>query len=183
MTVKHESLHKTKWVELMQRTSEEDGTYIYIREPWLINGQAVSVLPFRINEEGFIEFLLRCEMADVPVMGTIKGGCDVEGEFVVETAVRELYEEAGYSTCPSHMIPLGQCRTSKLNTTTMNLFAVDVSELIQSEAVGDGSANEANAYCKWVSEHEAILCNDPVVHTSMLRLLNSVAIDEEGEEI
>ncbi|MGG4105256.1 NUDIX domain-containing protein [Paenibacillus lautus] len=177
MTTRHESLYKTPWVELMKRTSDENGEYIYIREPWLINGQAVSILPFRMaewNGNDFVEILLRGEMADVPVLGTIKGGCDKEGEAIVDTAIRELLEEAGYSVDSSQMIPLGTVRTSKLSTTTMNLFAVDLTDIEQGEAIGDGTQNEANAFVKWVSERESWEAQDPVVHTSILRLLNQV---------
>ncbi|WP_090739383.1 NUDIX hydrolase [Paenibacillus sp. Mc5Re-14] len=171
MTTTHESLYKTPWVELMKRTSDEDGTYIYIREPWLINGQAISILPYRLDCDE-IELLVRCEVADVPVMGTIKGGCDKEGEAIEETAVRELLEEAGYSIHPSQLIHLGTARTSKLNTTTMNLFAVDLTDEEQGEAIGDGTKNEANAYCKWISEEESLDVQDPIIHTSMVRLIN-----------
>ncbi|EJW13915.1 NUDIX domain-containing protein [Paenibacillus alvei] len=179
MTVKHESLYKTKWVELMQRTSDEDGTYIYIREPWLINGKAISVLPLRRDESGYIQFLLRGEMAEKPVFGTVKGGMDKESETPRQCAVRELLEEAGYIADETQMIPLGKVRTSKLNTTEMYLFAVDVTDLPYEEPKGDGTANEANAYCQWVSERDAIGYEDPVIHTSMLRFYNWV--NEEGE--
>lgn len=174
MTTTYNSLYKTPWVELMKRTSDEHGEYIYIREPWLINGQAISVFPFRRNEKGFVEFLLRGEMADIPVFGTIKGGCDKEGESIVDTAVRELLEEAGYSVGASQMIPLGTARTSKLNTTTMNLFAVDLTGIEQGEVVGDGTKNEANAFVKWIPEEESWDAQDPIVHTSIIRLLNNV---------
>lgn len=171
MTTTHESLYKTPWVELMKRTSDEDGTYIYIREPWLINGQAISILPYRLVYDE-IELLVRYEMADVPVMGTIKGGCDKEGEAIEETAVRELLEEAGYSIHPSQLIPLGTARTSKLNTTTMNLLAVDLTDEEQGVAVGDGTMNEENAYCKWITEEESWDVQDPIIHTSIIRLMN-----------
>lgn len=174
MSVTNESLYKTQWVELMKRTSDEDGTYIYIREPWLIDGQAVSILPYRFTG-GHLEILVRCEMADVPVVGTIKGGCDKEGELIGQTAVRELLEEAGYSVKPSMLTYLGTARTSKLNTTTMNLFAVELTRVAQGEAIGDGTLNEANAYCKWISEEESYDLQDPIVHTSLLRLFR-----EEG---
>ncbi|TVX86000.1 NUDIX hydrolase [Paenibacillus agilis] len=180
MTVKHESLHKTKWVELMQRTSEEHGTYIYIREPWLLNGKAVSVLPYRRDESGYVQFLLRGEMADSPVFGTVKGGMDKEGETPRQCAVRELLEEVGYTADEVNLIALGMARTSKLNTTKMYLFAVDVTNLPYEEPKGDGTANEANAYCQWVSEADAIGYEDPVIHTTMLRLYNWTN-QQEGE--
>lgn len=171
-----ESLYKTKWVELMKRTSEEDGTYIYIREPWLIDGQAVSILPYKHDEEEEVKFLVRCEKADVPVTGTVKGGCDKEGESTVETAVRELLEEAGYTATEEDMIELGTARSSKLNTTTMNLFAVDVTELPYQEPTGDGTLNESNAYCKWIGYKELIESQDPMVHASFLRLVSKLGI-------
>lgn len=168
MTVTNESLYKTPWVELMKRTSDEDGTYIYIREPWLINGQAVSILPYRV-QDGRLEYLVRCEMAESSVVGTIKGGCDKEGESVVNTAVRELIEEAGYTVEEWRLFHLGTVRTSKLNTTIMHLFTVDLTGFIQGEALGDGTMNERNAYCKWISHDKAIDLLDPVIHASILR--------------
>lgn len=164
------SLYKTKWVELCKRVSKENGTYIFIREPWLIDGKAVSVLPFSVIPSGEKLYLLRCEVADVPVAGTIKGGCDKEGEEAIETAVRELEEEAGFIADAIDMIPLGTARSSKLNTTIMHLFAVDVTGREQFEPEGDGTLNEANAYCMWVDEQTAIESLDPMIHSTMLRL-------------
>jgi 8-oxo-dGTP pyrophosphatase MutT (NUDIX family) len=164
------SLYKTKWVELCERVSKEDGNYIFIREPWLIDAKAVSVLPYRFAEgDKGVEFLLRCENADVSVTGTVKGGCDKEDESTVATAVRELLEEAGYHATEDDMVALGTARSSKLNTTTMHLFAVDVTGLKYTEPVGDGTLNEANAYCEWVDYRQMIESQDPMVHISFLR--------------
>ncbi|OME54076.1 hypothetical protein BSK59_15965 [Paenibacillus odorifer] len=178
METTHESLHKTKWIELMQRTSEENGTYIYIREPWLIDGKAVSILPYRRESgTGHVQFLLRCEMSDSPVAGTVKGGMDKEGELPIECAVRELYEEAGYTAQSWNMIQLGQVRPSKLSTTKLYLFAVDVTDLPYQEPTGDGTLNEANATCQWVSETEAIGYEDPLIHATMLRLYDNFKLN------
>lgn len=173
MTATYESLYKTKWVEVMKRVSDEDGTYIYIQEPWLINGSAVSVLPYKINN-GQKSFLLRCEQADTLFTGTVKGGCDKEGEDPLDCAVRELYEEAGYTAEPENMISLGTARPSKLNTTIMHVFAVDVTHLPFKAPEGDGTLNEANAYCKWVDLDEATQSMDPMIHVSILRLMGTL---------
>lgn len=173
MTTTYESLYKTKWVEVMKRVSDEDGTYIYIQEPWLINGQAVSVLPFKVlNGQKF--YLLRCEQAETLFTGTVKGGCDKEGESPLDCAIRELYEEAGYIAQPEDMISLGTARPSKLNTTTMHVFAVDVTNLPFEAPEGDGTLNEATAYCKWVDLSEATQAMDPMIHVSILRLMSEV---------
>jgi 8-oxo-dGTP pyrophosphatase MutT (NUDIX family) len=174
------SLHKTKWVELCERVSKENGNYIFIREPWLIFGKAVSILPFRVDEKG-VQFLVRCEQADTPVIGTIKGGCDKEGESTIATAVRELMEEAGYKAEESNMIKLGTARSSKLNTTIMHLFAVDVDDLDYTEPIGDGTLNEANAYCKWMDYPEIIQQQDPMIHATMLRWMQSL-LEQESEK-
>lgn len=174
----HQSLHKTKWIELMQRKSNENGTYIYIREPWLVDGKAVSILPFRRESgTGYIQFLLRCEMSDSPVAGTVKGGMDKEGETPIECAVRELAEETGFIAETFNMIQLGQVRPSKLSTTKLYLFAVDVTDLPHQEPTGDGTLNEANATCQWVSEMDAIGYEDPLIHATILRLYNNFELN------
>ena len=157
----------------MKRVSDEDGTYIYVQEPWLINGQAVSVLPYKvINDQKF--YLLRYEQAETLFTGTVKGGCDKEGESPLDCAIRELYEEAGYIARPEDMISLGTARPSKLNTTILHVFAVDVTNLPYMAPEGDGSLNEATAYCKWVDLNEATQAMDPMIHVSILRLMNTV---------
>jgi 8-oxo-dGTP pyrophosphatase MutT (NUDIX family) len=165
------SLYKTKWVELMQRESEENGTYIYIQEPWLIDAKSVSILPYFYSDSGKIMYLLRHEHADIPVTGTVKGGCDKEGESPMETAIRELQEETGYFADEFDMIYLGTARSSKLNTTTMHLYAVNIMPLRYEKPLGDGTLNEANAYCEWVSEEKAIDSQDPMIHVSIMRLM------------
>jgi 8-oxo-dGTP pyrophosphatase MutT (NUDIX family) len=142
-------LCNNEWLQL----KDKDG-YIYSHEI-RCNGSIVVVLPYRKISEKMYAFLLRDEVtpcwSDGPTRSAITGG--IESLDPGEDAVRELKEEAGYSIIRSQLEFLGKCRASKSADTYYFLYAVDLTELVPEEALGDGSKND-QAPSVWVSGHE-----------------------------
>jgi 8-oxo-dGTP pyrophosphatase MutT (NUDIX family) len=162
MTLQRNVLYATKWLELLELKSPEEGVHGYVctHQKWS-NGQGVAVLPYQLSQAGSnFEYLLRQEVTPCwgmePMLSSITGGMDKEGEPPIECAARELHEEGGYIVEPndSRWKPLGSARMSKSSTTVMHLFAVDLTGLDEVEAPGDGSELEAKAFCEWRADPE-----------------------------
>jgi 8-oxo-dGTP pyrophosphatase MutT (NUDIX family) len=188
-----EVLFDTKWLQVKKAILGDEegnkvGEYIYQHAPWT-KGQGVAILAYRdveLQEEDFPpgdfpghgifvrEFLGRYELC--PAHSTeyelcsTTGGMDVEGESPITTAIRELEEEAGFTTLPEHVIELGTVRQSKSSDGTTHLFAVDIQHCREVEATGDGTVGETGSYMDWVSEEKATFCKDPLVSTMIQRL-------------
>jgi len=141
------------------------------------DGNSVAILPFRTCAPGdpHIEILFLYEV--VPPWGLDPSGCAITGlwdhqsETFIETAARELHEEAGFRSSTEKLIRLGTCRGVKCSDTTYHLYAVDVTGLEQEEAPGDGSRLEAAAHTHWETNLPKD-CSCPLIQTMILRLLN-----------
>jgi len=159
------------WLSLCKMTDPERGVdgYVFSHET-RCDGNIVSILPFRL-EGGRREVLLREEVtpcwSDKAVIGSITGGVDA-GDGPLETAVRELAEEAGYEVTPREMLPLGTTFGVKSSDTTYHLFAVDLTWKKKGVARGDGSALESQARCVWTRDVSRAV--DPLVAASFIRL-------------
>lgn len=175
--LKVEILHETKWLQLLNLTDPEQGVHGYVctHAIWT-NGQAVAVLPYRtiVGKEpvrkigrkiyggeltSWREYLLRQEVTPcwgmAPALSSITGGMDKEGEAPLKCAMRELHEEGGYIVEDEKFwVDLGARRISKASTTTMHLFAVELTAQEKVEAPGDGTELEAKAYCEWRKDPE-----------------------------
>ena len=171
------SLTDGKWLTLCELQVPKLGIngYTFSHEV-RCHGEIVAVLPFR--REGVLrrEYLLRTEI--VPPWSlksqqcAITGGCDHEGEDPEQVALRELEEEAGYKA--DHLISLGTCNGTKSCDTTYHLYAVDVTDLVQGKAEGDGSVLEAHGGTVWTPCPET--CNDPLVSVMFARLTNDASV-------
>jgi len=156
-------LFRTAFLTLVDREG-----WIFIRD---MTEKAVAVLPFRsLGDE--IEFLARIEK--IPCHNPPRHLCALtgsieKGESPKETALRELYEESGYQT-ENGLISLGKTYTSKASSTVLYLYAIDVSDLIQHEAPGDGTKEEKDSTTKWIPRGEALMVPDASFCTMIARL-------------
>jgi len=160
--MKREILYETKWLQLLRLTDPGNGIHGYdcTHLKWS-NGTGIAVLPYRraqphapIIGGEYSEYLLRWEVTPCwgpdPLCSSITGGMDKDGESHLLCAMRELHEEGGYDCQDeSRWKNLGTCRPSKASTTTMHLFAVDLTDCKRTEAFGDGSELEDRAHCEW----------------------------------
>jgi len=168
----YDTLYQNDWVELIEVKWPERGVngYSYLHER-RCKGKIIAILPYRQTREG-IEFLLRVEVC--PAWGFRSVKCSITGGYETfdprDTAVMELEEEAGYSVDKGRLIELGTCRATKSTDTVYYLYAVDVTDLEQGEAKGDGSRLEAEGSTHWTLEplNET---DDPFVFTMWAKLL------------
>ena len=148
-------IYNNKWLQL-----KDNNGYIYSHEI-RCNGCIVVVLPFHKVGDNQWAFLVRDETTPCwgvgPTRSAITGGC--ESLDPSEDAARELKEEAGFSVLREQLILLGKCRASKSSDTYYYLYAVDVTDMTQEEALGDGSNND-QAPCVWITGDELLNLED-----------------------
>lgn len=168
--MKDKRIGGNEWLELrtIENSSKGVDGYTYYREV-RCKGKIVSVLPFKHLNNGSIEYLLRNEVTPCwgmePQLSSFTGG--VEKDDPREDAVRELYEEAGFTVEDTALIDLGTCRGPKCGDTVYYLYAIDVTGLTAEKAKGDGSELEAAATNVWRLQIEA---QDPLVYALSMRL-------------
>lgn len=161
-----EILYADKWMELKKR----NGWYTFAHNT---HGDGVAVLGFRKTSEG-VQYLLRMEhtpchgegLRRTSLTGTIEHGLSA-----IQTAVKELLEESGYTASESEMIPMGWVFPSKFSDYKQNLFAVDLTGKTQGPIEGDGTNGEKGAYVVWVSLMEALEANDPSISATIAKLM------------
>jgi len=161
-------LFQNRWVKVIDR----DG-YTMVHGA----GNAVAVLPFRgaVGQAttADVEFLARIEPCPPhgpkPHLCGITGG--IEGrEKPVDAAVRETFEESGFRVTREQLVRLGMVWPSKMSTTIMHLFAVDVSSVPWETPPGDGTVYEAQSMTVWLPYEKSALVPDAVYCSMMLRL-------------
>ena len=167
-----------KWLSVFKKTMDNGGEYVYSHADWC-NSEGVAVLPFREGKYDR-EFLGRYEICpahsnDVELC-SITGGMDKDGESPVFTARRELIEEGGYEAPVEDFIYLGTVRPSKASDNTTHLFAVNLENAKEVEAVGDGTLGEEGAYCGWIDIRQLTYSKDPLLSVMLLRGLEKNAI-------
>lgn len=162
-------LYDNKWVSLYETP---DG-YVYSHQT-MAGGDGVAILVYDLDTRMYYGRFEKtpCHSNDIQLC-SITG--TVENNDPLGTAVMELMEEAGMEATSEELEVLGTCRPSKSSDTTMHLYAVNGTNKAFSEPKGDGTAGEIGAYCKWVSEEEAIQCKDPLMALliSRFRLLDN----------
>ena len=165
------TLFDNEWLQV--KTTPDD--YIYSHEK-KSGGKGVAVLAYRSNLDKIVGRFERVPCHhDGFSLCALTGQVDA-GEDIVETSVRELYEEAGVRVSSDEMIPVGIVRPSKSADTKMYLFVCDIGEDRDiGEITGDGTKGEEGAYCRLVDHKEAISSKDPILATLVVRamLLNT----------
>lgn len=173
MSITDETLCHNEWLSLRRIANPEAGVngYVYSRET-RCQGRIVAVLAYRDGNHPR-EYLLKSELTPCwsmteQVVSAVTGG--YEGGAIEDDAVREVLEETGYAITRDMLEPLGTCYASKSADTVYSLFAVDVSGMVQGEAVGDGSRIEAESGTTWRRFEDLGFVQDPLVSVMALRL-------------
>lgn len=165
------TLWKNKWVEVY----EKDGWYTCTR-----GHDGVCVLAYRY-ERGDVQSLVRLEHTpcheDGPRVGkynrTSITGMVEDGLTPIETAVKELLEETGYTAKPEDIEPLGWVYVSKQSSDKCYLFAVDLSDHDTPTGllIGDGTKGEEGASVEWVPVLEVLELPSSSMSACIARLL------------
>jgi len=185
MEAKIEHLCDNEWLSLLKLVDPDNhiNGYVYSHES-RCNGKIIAILPFRF-EKGVMEFLLRHEVTPCwdrlrQVTSSITGGWEKIGE--VETARKELLEEAGYRVAPKELIPLGQCYASKSTDTRYTLYTIDLTNHDQvGTGKGDGSKLEELAECFWAPDGIIKDVWDPLVSVMFVRILHLLSQAKQAQ--
>jgi len=139
-------LWENEWLQVL----DDDGWTIYRHTG---TNEGICIIVYR-QSKSEKEILLRVEnipphggMVETSLTGTVE-----EGEDPLDTCVKELKEESGYSASPSEFISLGHVFTSKASDFKLYLYAVDVTGKTPGDILGDGSEGEKGSSVKWVDE-------------------------------
>jgi len=169
--MKDKILYKTDWVSLRQMIDSDNGVsgYDYLHED-RCNGKIVVILAYR-NNNGKREYLLRDEITPCwgmkSVVSSLTGG--VEHNDPRDTAVMEMWEEAGYKITKQDLILLDTSRGAKSSDTLYYIYTVDLTEKEKTgDALGDGSSLEKIAKCFWSDTIENAV--DPMVFVAHYRI-------------
>jgi hypothetical protein len=151
-----------------------------------INGQVgihskamtVAVLPYTVDEHGMVATIgLLSEpnhfrpdnMSETLITGTV----EYEDDSLLLAAIRELEEEGGFKVEDhNRWLFLGTLYLYKDNDKMIPVFAVNVTDIDQGKAEGDGSEKEKNAKLNMVDVRDGIACDESLVLSAFLRLFN-----------
>lgn len=137
----------------------------------------VGVLPYSLSgdmlkEVGVLhEFnnFRKGDFCDTLITGTL----DPDDTDLLSCARRELTEEGGFTQDDVDLwVFLGTFKLSKASNEEINVFAVNVSDLEQKEAKGDGSKKEKLSSLRMTSISDAILTDESLFLSSFLRLFD-----------
>jgi 8-oxo-dGTP pyrophosphatase MutT (NUDIX family) len=169
------------WVQLRKMVAPEKNIngYTYSHEV-RCSGTIVSFLPYRKVGNDF-QFLLRkeavpCWELDLPLLSSFTGGVD-KGMDSVDTALKELSEEAGYiiGDDESHRMKyLGTTYSTKSSDSIYHLFAFDLTGKEQDKELDVETELEKSSTNEWVEASIVQECKDPFVGMLVLRLLASL---------
>jgi hypothetical protein len=167
------TLFENKWINVIEKTTENNGKYIYSAHPWC-NSIGVAVLGY-MNIFHVLHVLGRYEIcpahSDEVELCALTGGYDNSNKYtVVQCALNELREEGGYIVTEDQMIYLGSVKPSKSSDLIIDLFAVDLNNIKRQNAESDGTLGEVGSYCNWISGKEAIKSKDPLLSVMIGRL-------------
>ena len=103
----------------------------------------------------------------------ITGTLEPDDSSLLSCAIRELNEEGGYDqTDVDKWIFLGMFKLSKGSNEEINVFGVDVSDIEQVDAKGDGSKKEQLSSLRMTQINDAILTDESLFLASYLRLFD-----------
>lgn len=144
---------------------------VFLKDDWYTmtrSGHGVAILPYRPKskyKDWDWEVLIRYEHCPPHTDGQREGkfsatavtGMIEEGHTVVDTAVKELFEETGYKVDKGNLEYLGWVYPTKATDDKLHLFAIDLDGVPEptDSLIGDGTKGEEGAYTRWVSVKEA----------------------------
>ena len=166
---KEKTLYSNEWLSLISKPTP-GGDYIFSHET-RCNGSIVAVLPYFRHGLDSWKYGIRLEITPSwsmkPSKSSLTGAVD-DGETPVESAVRELKEEAGITCKKEDMKSLGTCRGTKSSDTIYHLFAIDVAKLEKGIATGAETKYDKEAKMLWTWDVKDVQC--PIFYTMYARL-------------
>lgn len=168
-----ELLYETPWLTLRMVREPDLGIngYVYSHEA-RCGGRIVALLPFKVSDDGYLRYLVRSEVT--PCWSLQQRRSAITGQHepgdIEDDAIRELFEEAGFTVGRDDLIPLGESRASKSSDTVYSLFSVDLTGQKSVKPLGDGSRLEAEGSTFWMTADELLAVEDPQVSVMYLRL-------------
>lgn len=145
-------LYSGNWLEL--RIKDDWFEYIHFKKS---NSKTVAILVFDSDKKQILARLEKnpCQTKNLHIT-SITGACDFSKDSQI-VAQREILEEAGYDIDLSNLINLGSTFAFKGSDIKVDLFAIDVRDLIQKELLGDDSKGEMDASTEWLSVSDLFL--------------------------
>jgi 8-oxo-dGTP pyrophosphatase MutT (NUDIX family) len=161
---------KDKWLEIKKKEVPGFTDYSYCREIHC-DGKKIVILPYKITGPD-IKFILRHELTpcwndEKNTISSLTGS--VENNNILETAVIELKEEAGYLVSEEKMVYLGHVFGSKSMDTIYHIYTVDLTNVENIGATGDGGFSETISSCFWTKNVN--LSKDPLVYAAAIKTL------------
>lgn len=175
-------LYDNKFTQFRRVISDRINGYTFLHEI-RCDGEIVSVLPYRVDEEsGEFEFLVRSEATpcweiEKPVLSSITGGV-AENDTIEMTVIKELEEETGYKVYPENLIYLGECYGTKSVSTEYYIYSVDLTGYEQTSPLYIETELDEIAGCEWVSEEVLTSLKDPFIYVAYTRLMRYLFRDE-----
>lgn len=156
-------LFKSKWINVY----EYDSWFTAIEQP---QGDGVAILVVDSTREQVLVRLEHKPCHGIGVRQTSFTGTIEKNMSPIETAQKELLEEAGYLADLADFQYLGWVYPNKVSNYKQHLYSIDVAGLIQGPIEGDGTRGEAGAGAEWVSMQEALEINELSISACLARL-------------
>lgn len=168
------TLLDNKWLAVKELKYPEKNVpgYVFSHEA-SCGGKKIAILPYRYNEKGECEILLRkeytpCWDSEHLIISSITGG--VIDNDPIKTCIEELEEEAGYRVPPTIIEPLGECFGVKSADTVYYLFTVDLTNIPQGKPTTT-DLQEQVSHCYWTADLDDVKqAGDPLVAVLYLRM-------------
>lgn len=165
-------IFETRWTQLRKKF----GWYDYLRHK---NKDGVAVLCFNSETRKILVRYEHCpchveekgELIRTAITGSI------ESETPIDTAIRELKEEAGVSVKRTQLWPLGIVYPSKFMDYKQHLFAVDIAGMELKEPKGDGTLGEMGAYVEWFDPDNIYFIPENTIGNCLFRLRSIHGVD------
>lgn len=174
------TLFFNEWLSLRIK----DGWYSYVHEE-RCDGKIVAILVYTTTADGkgLAKILGRYEgnplRKDKLTLCSITGGKE-KGLTLIETAILEMHEEAGYDVIEDELEYLGIVEPYKAADTQVHLYSYNATGKENEREIkskGDGSKGEEGAYCEWITIDDAYKSTDSVLHSLIARYCGKCAKD------